>query len=77
MDDPLDPDSEPVVNVIKGLTAFKNREQNSWSDCRRTTYNNFKSADSVRGLTLKHDSDIINSIFIGDSSKYFLNLSIS
>ena len=60
----------PVSNVIKSLTAFKNRKQNTWTDCRRTTYDGYKSSDSYRGYTQKFDSDIINSIFIGDSGKF-------
>ena len=65
--DPKDPNSENAFNLIKSLTAFKNREQNTWVDCRRTTYDDYKSADSYLGYTQKHDCDVINSIFIGES----------
>ena len=67
--DPKDPNSEDASNLIKSLTAFKNREQNTWVDCRRTTYDDYKSADSYLGYTQKHDCDVINSIFIGESGK--------
>ena len=72
---PKDPNSEAVSNVVKSLTAFKNIQQNSWSDCRRTTFDGYRSSDSIRGYTQKFDSDIINSIFIGDSGK-FLTISL-
>ena len=65
---PLDPDSDQATNLVKSLTAFKNRKQNSWSDCRATTYDNYMSSDSNLGLTLAHNSDITNSIFIGESN---------
>lgn len=31
---PLDPESPPGLNIVQDLTAFKNRKQNTWNDCR-------------------------------------------
>lgn len=64
---PLDPNSEPATNIVKSLTAYKNIKQNSWSDCRMTTYDNYMSSDSFLGLTLVKNCDVINSIFVGES----------
>ena len=66
---PLDPESPVEVNLVKSLTAFKNKEQNTWTDCRHTTYDNYKSSDAKLGYTQRHDCDVINSIFIGESGK--------
>ena len=53
---------------MKDLTAFKNIKQNSWSDCRRTSYEGFKSSDANLGLTMAFNSDVIDSVFIGESA---------
>ena len=66
--DPLDPDSPPGHNIVKDLTAFKNIEQNTWNDCRYTTYDDFKSADAILGISMAHDGEITNSIFVGESN---------
>ena len=65
---PLDPDSPPGHNVVQDLTAFKNVKQNAWNDCRVTTFMTYKSADAMLGLSLKHNCDVLDSIFIGESS---------
>ena len=54
---------------VKSLTAFKNKEQNTWTDCRHTTYDNYKSSDAKLGYTQRHDCDVINSMFIGESGR--------
>ena len=66
--DPLDPESDPATMSVKDLTTFKNIRQNAWSDCRRTTFDGFKSSDSNLGMTMKHDSDMVDSVFIGESA---------
>ena len=65
---PLDPNSPPGHNVVQDLTAFKNIKQNAWNDCRVTTFMTYKSADAMLGLSLKHNCDVLDSIFIGESS---------
>lgn len=65
--DPLDPGSEEAFNLIQDLTAYKNPKQNTWNDCRRTTFVGYKSSDTFLGLTLKHNCDVIDATFIGES----------
>ena len=67
---PKDPNSEEVTNLVKDLTTFKNREQNVWLVCRRTTFDGFKSSDAQLGYTQVVNADLINSIFIGESGQY-------
>ena len=66
--DPLDPHSQPATHFVKSLTAFKNMKQNAWNDCRNTTIDGYKSSDAFLGLSSKHDNNVLNSIFIGESS---------
>ena len=65
-----DPYSEEVSNLVKDLTTFKNRLQNVWLVCRRTTFDGFKSSDAQLGYTQVVNADLINSIFIGESGRY-------
>ena len=65
---PLYPDSEPGLNIVQELTAFKNIKQNSWNDCRYTTFLTYKSSDAELGLSLKHNCDVLDSVFIGESA---------
>ena len=64
---PLDPESPPGLNIVQDLTAFKNIKQNTWNDCRATTFLTYKSSDAKLGLSLKHNCDVLDSIFIGES----------
>ena len=66
---PKDPYSEEISNLVKDLTTFKNRQQNVWMVCRRTTFDGFKSSDAQLGYTQSVNADLINSIFIGESGK--------
>ena len=67
-EDPLDPHSPSVTNLVEDLSLYKNMAMGLWNDCKNVVFRGLKISDTPFAMVASHSPCTVeNSLFIGES----------